>query len=796
MAKKLPETGAFCIFRLNNKIQMKIGIKLAITFFLIAFLSMAVIGIISYLRAKHSLEKQSFDRLTAFRELKSGQIEDYFQLINDHIVTLAKNPTVIEAMKDFEKGFNNVEKEIKLSEKEFTEIKKRGNDYLQKEFLPRLNKNLQVKATLSDEAEYDRNCIILTDLYYVKNPNPIGEKHKLLSSNDESSYSLSHTKYHTMFRDFAERFGYYDIFLIDVETGNVVYTVYKEVDFATSLIDGPYKTTNLATAFNAVAKSENENFVYQVDFKPYHPSYNAPSAFIACPIYHEGKKIGVLAFQMPIEKINDIVTNKENWKNVGLGNTGETYIVGEDFKIRNQSRFLIEDSLNYFKMLGDIGEDKKVIEQIKNYHSSIGLQTVKTTGTEEALKGINDTKIFPDYRGVSVLSAYKPLSIADMHWVLMSEIDEEEAFEQVTALRNNIIVGFLCLLLVVFVVSYFVSKQITKPLNELTYEALELADGNLEVDVKTAGNDEIGMLASSFKKMQVSINKLIHDLKDINHNLEDKVLERTAEVMKQKDVIEEKQKEIVDSIHYARRIQTTILPGNEYLAKNLPDFFVLFKPQSIVSGDFYWATRTIKKDGDEILSERFYLAVCDSTGHGVPGAFMSILNISFLNEAINEKQITEPHEILNHVRKRLIKNLSHEGGQDGMDGAVICFDKMKNTITYASAHNAPIMVRDKNIIEFKADKMPIGKGIKTETFTLHEIDFKKGDTLYFYTDGYADQFGGPKGKKFKYKTLNALLLENSDLPLAKQSEVLLKTFNDWKGELEQIDDVCVFAIKV
>jgi serine phosphatase RsbU (regulator of sigma subunit) len=775
---------------------MKIGIKLAITFFLIAFLSMSVIGIISYLRAKHSLEKQSFDRLTAFRELKAGQIEDYYQLINDQIVTLAENPMLIDAMKDFENGFNKVSEEIKLSDKEFEAIKKRGDEYLQKEFLPRLNKNLQVKATVNDEVTYDKNSVILTDLYYVSNPNPIGEKHILMSAHDQSSYTRAHEKYHKILKDFAEKFGFYDIFLIDNQTGNIVYTVYKEVDFATSLIDGPYKNTNLATTFKEVAKSENEHFVNQVDFMPYHPSYNAPSAFIACGIYDRGEKIGVLAFQMPIDKINDIMTNKQNWNDVGLGNTGETYIVGDDFKIRNQSRFLIEDSLNYFKMLADIGETNKVIDQIKNYHSSIGLQTVKTTGTEEALKGVNDSKIFPDYRGVPVLSSYKPLNIPDMHWVLMSEIDEEEAFEQVTALRNNIIVGFLCLLLVVFAVSYIVSKQITKPLNELTYEALELANGNFDVEVKTAGKDEIGMLASSFKKMQSSINKLIHDLKDMNHNLEDKVKERTEEVMKQKDLLEEKQKEIVDSIHYARRIQTTILPGNEYLGKNLPDFFVLFKPQSIVSGDFYWATRVVKKVDDKVVGERFYLAVCDSTGHGVPGAFMSILNISFLNEAINEKQIEAPNEILDYVRKRLIKNLSHEGGQDGMDGTVICFDKMKNTITYASAHNAPIMVRDKSIIELKADKMPIGKGIKTEPFTLHEIDHKKGDTIYFYTDGFADQFGGPKGKKFKYKTLNALLLENSELPLNKQADLLLNAFTDWKGQLEQIDDVCVFAVRV
>jgi serine phosphatase RsbU (regulator of sigma subunit) len=773
---------------------MKIGSKLAITFFLIAFLSMVVIGFISYFRAKHALQKQSFDKLTAFRELKAGQIEDYFQLINDQIITMAESPTVIEAMKEFENGYNAIENEIKYSDEEFEIIKKRGYEYISREFLPRLNKNIYPRAALQDEVAYNKTSVILTDLYYVNNPNKIGEKENLILSNDKSSYSAKHAKYHQIFKNFAEKFGFYDIFLIDAETGNIVYSVYKEVDFATSLIDGPFKNTNLALAFAAVAKNNNKDFVQQVDFAPYHPSYNAHSSFIACSIYDGEKKIGVLAFQMPIDKINDIMTNKQNWKNVGLGNTGETYIVGEDFTLRNQSRFLLEDSTNYFKMLADINVDKNVIDKIKNHKSSIGLQTVKTLGTKEALSGMAETKIFPDYRGVSVLSAYKPLKIGDMHWVLMSEIDEEEAFEQVTKLRHNILAGFLGLLVVVFAVSYFMSRAITKPLNELTKEALELADGNLDVEIKLGTQDEIGILAQSFKKMQISISKLIHDLQDINHNLEDKVTERTAEVRKQKDVIEEKQKEIVDSIHYAKRIQSTILPSNDYLAKNLNDFFVLFKPQSIVSGDFYWATRLINKN--ETVSEKFYLAVCDSTGHGVPGAFMSILNISFINEAINEKKIEEPHEILNYVRKRLIKNLSHEGGQDGMDGTVICFDKINNTITYASAHNAPVIVRNNVMMDGHADKMPIGKGIKTDSFTLHQIDFEKGDMLYFYTDGFADQFGGPKGKKFKYKTLNNLLVENSNKPLIEQRQILLETFDNWKGELEQIDDVCVFGVRV
>jgi serine phosphatase RsbU (regulator of sigma subunit) len=252
-------------------------------------------------------------------------------------------------------------------------------------------------------------------------------------------------------------------------------------------------------------------------------------------------------------------------------------------------------------------------------------------------------------------------------------------------------------------------------------------------------------------------------------------------------IIEEKQKEIIDSINYARRIQATLLANEDFVNKNIRKNFILFKPKDIVSGDFYWAA---KKD------DRFYLAVCDCTGHGVPGAFMSLLNISFLNEAIIEKNILEPNKVLDHVRKRLIENLSQQGGQDGMDAILICIDEKSKTITYAAANNEPILIRDNKQIELPKDKMPVGKGEKTDNFTLHTIDHQKGDSIYLYTDGFADQFGGPKGKKFKYKKLNELLLSLSHENMEKQKESLDTNFIKWKGNLEQVDDVCLIGIKL
>jgi serine phosphatase RsbU (regulator of sigma subunit)/ligand-binding sensor domain-containing protein len=272
--------------------------------------------------------------------------------------------------------------------------------------------------------------------------------------------------------------------------------------------------------------------------------------------------------------------------------------------------------------------------------------------------------------------------------------------------------------------------------------------------------------------------------------LEQTVNERTQEIQHQHEIIQEKNKEVMDSIKYAQRIQKALLAHTDFMEENLPEHFVLFRPKDIVSGDFYWAAQS---PGDKNL---FFLAVCDCTGHGVPGAFMSLLNISFLNEAIAEKRMEEPGLILNYVREKLIQNISVDGSKDGMDGTLICFNKATGSMTYASANNKPLLIRNKQLQELPCDKMPIGIGEKADSFATHEVKLQSGDAIYFYTDGYADQFGGPKGKKFKYKPLNEILLSNSGLPAGEQKELLEENFVSWKGNLEQVDDVLMIGIRI
>lgn len=265
------------------------------------------------------------------------------------------------------------------------------------------------------------------------------------------------------------------------------------------------------------------------------------------------------------------------------------------------------------------------------------------------------------------------------------------------------------------------------------------------------------------------------------------------EVITKNKLVEEKQKEILDSINYAKRIQYALLASDKLLKDNLPNHFLLFKPKDVVSGDFYWGT---------ILSNgNFLLATADSTGHGVPGAIMSMLNISCLNEAINSDKKTEPADILNATRRKVISHLANdgsaEGGKDGMDCSLCVFDFKNKILKIAAAHNPVWIIRGKETIEIKADRMPVGKHDKdTLPFTQHEFELQSGDMVYTLTDGFPDQFGGEKGKKFMSKNLREFLAINAHLPMKEQKNLLEKTFADWKAELEQMDDVTVIGIRI
>ncbi|HEY9083464.1 MAG TPA: tetratricopeptide repeat protein [Vicingaceae bacterium] len=264
-----------------------------------------------------------------------------------------------------------------------------------------------------------------------------------------------------------------------------------------------------------------------------------------------------------------------------------------------------------------------------------------------------------------------------------------------------------------------------------------------------------------------------------------------AIIFEQKNILSEKNKEITDSITYARRLQEAILPPNELIKEKLPDSFILFKPKDVVSGDFYWL---------EHKNSTVFFAVADCTGHGVPGAMVSVVCSNALNRAVKEFELINPAKILDKVRELVIETFekSIEDVKDGMDIALCSFNTKTNELHYAGANNPLWIIRQNNkkIEEIKANKQPIGIFHDFVPFTNHQIQLTKGDQIYLFSDGYPDQFGGEKGKKMMYKPFKNILIENSDLEMSQQKEILAQEFEKWKGKMDQIDDVCIFGIKV
>ena len=287
----------------------------------------------------------------------------------------------------------------------------------------------------------------------------------------------------------------------------------------------------------------------------------------------------------------------------------------------------------------------------------------------------------------------------------------------------------------------------------------------------------------------------------IIENQKQQVELKNKEITHQKELVDEKQKEIIDSINYAKRIQQAVLTGEDVWNKVSKEHFILFKPKDIVSGDFYWAYNT--------PNNRSVFALADCTGHGVPGGFMSMLGNSFLNEIVIENKIFKANEILNKLRSKIISALEQKGGiqqKDGMDISLCVWNKLDNTLEFSGANNPLWIIKtvvsssgveNKQLLEYKADKMPIGTYLETELpFSSVTIQLQTGDIIYLSTDGFADQFGGPKGKKFKYKPLTQLLITNSNQDMSSQKTNLENAFFDWQQRNEQVDDVAIIGIKV
>ena len=433
--------------------------------------------------------------MQSVRDIKKVQIIDYLQQIKNQVLTFSEDHMIVNAMMQFTTCFDAFLAENDLDKNDISSLKTELRRYYLNDFATQYKKqnNEQVYGMDSIFNQLDGQTIALQYYYIKNNPNPLGSKDKLNLAKDKSAYTQIHSLYHPAIRNFLKKFGYYDIFLIHPDTGHIIYSVFKELDFATSLKKGPYSNTNFAEAFNKANASDSPTTVVFTDFKQYFPSYEAPAGFVASPIFQGPKKIGVLIFQFPIDNVNRIMNERS-----GMGETGESYLIGNDMLMRSDS-YLDPKHHSVFASFKEPQKGK-----------------VETEASRAALNGETDIKIIMDYNGNPVLSAYTPIKFGTLHWALLAEIDKAEAFSAIKTLQQTAVIIFVMGVVGIVLLSLFVARKIAKPIQSVvdTLTDLSQGDGDLSVRLPVLAKDEMGQLSAKFNLFAEKINSIILDLVD------------------------------------------------------------------------------------------------------------------------------------------------------------------------------------------------------------------------------------------------------------------------------------------
>ncbi|MEO2068548.1 MAG: methyl-accepting chemotaxis protein, partial [Desulfurobacteriaceae bacterium] len=566
--------------------SMSLGKKITLAGLMGIFVLTVILGFSSFKTSKENLIDETFYRLTVVREAKSQHIEDYFSYMESLLSSIANSNLAKESLREFKDAFYRLSQELAVDMDRVKEALKR--EY-QSNYLNMVNYSIPGSKPKRDLEFYlprNPNGLIAQFIFIVDNPYPVGKKNNLdYNAKYDCSYMRVHKRFHKDFNYLLSKFGLYDIFLVD-RNGTVVYTTFKEKDFATNLISGPYSDTGLAKAFRRAMNSSRESVVFS-DFQPYEPSYNQPAAFIAAPVYFRGKKIGALIFQLPIDKIDSIVNFNYRFKEAGLGKTGEVYLVGRDYTLKNNIRFLekIEDPV------------------VRSAGTTIGILKAENLAVKRALNGEKGTVITKNFFGKEVLTSYAPINIFGNKWAIVAEIEKDEILSGIFSFSENKILlftlGFLFLMVIAFLL--FVRRDIVAPLNKLILMAKDLSEGegDLTRKLNIDRQDEIGIAAKYFNAFIDKVRTLIERAKlSARRNVEiATVLKNNAENVKQR-IVEEKES-IKRATEIAESITEPIKEFKELISRSEKDVEEASKKLTITKKSIEQLQRTIEKTGKE-----------------------------------------------------------------------------------------------------------------------------------------------------------------------------------------------------
>lgn len=474
---------------------------------------MAAVGGVGYVTSRSVILDMTTSNLAAVRETKTQQLTFYLEIIEAQAATQARNLMTVNAMREFADAFVDyvAERPTPVTEQARGELRA----FYGEEFVPRLG----ASGTGTGAVEtYVPTALAARGLqldYIVDNPNPVGSKDLLVAADTGTTYDTVHARYHEIFREFQRRFGYYDVFLVEPERAAIVYSVFKEVDFATSLIDGPHADSNIARAARAALASRSSDAVTFVDFERYAPSYFAPAAFVAAPIVTDDRTIGALVMQMPVDRINEIATGGRNWRREGLGESGETFVVGADGRFRSDSRLLLEDPEALDRVMRDADFPDAVVEDVRRLGTTILELRARSDIVSSAIGGERGVITGTDYLGREAVISYGPLGFSGLSWAVVSEFGFAEAIAPARALAFIVVVITLGAVAVVLAIALVTARSIRLPLATTTQRLEQIATGggDLTAEITVSTRDELGELAAHFNRFLATLREIVASVK-------------------------------------------------------------------------------------------------------------------------------------------------------------------------------------------------------------------------------------------------------------------------------------------
>ena len=461
-----------------------------------SLLSMATVAVLGYQSGKHALTQQATDQVLSVRASKKQQIETHFRTLRDTFGVFGDDVAVVSAMSLFKDGFSQLGR-VRLPD----DRRRKLENYYRTSFLPGLAKRAPRDSILLENVWPRTDKAIEAQTLFIAENASAPDRARLVDHPISNPYTLAHFTYHAWFREVAQRLKLYDLMLVDADSGTIVYSVMKEPDFATSLIDGPHANTNVGRLFRQVLGEHKKGLVRMVDFENYAPSNFDPSMFIATPIYSNFKLTGVLVGQLSVDEISRTMNGDKSWAQDGLGRTGNAFVTGPGMTLRSEHRGLIEDKEAFLATLKSSGISDQIVDDIRTGNTGILRLPVMTEGVRRAMQGATDTVMAPNVRGHASIQAFAPLSIPDLNWTLVAQIDQDEILQPQYRFQRNLMILACALALATTLAAMGLASRFLRPVHRLIDGLGRMRQGETDVKLAKSADDEFGKLTDSFNAM-------------------------------------------------------------------------------------------------------------------------------------------------------------------------------------------------------------------------------------------------------------------------------------------------------